>query len=140
MPRFVHGLIEYGAAAAFIAAPFVLSFDAGAAIAVSIVAGVVVLIVAATTQGPTSLVNQIPLPVHVVLDYLLAALLIAVPFVFGFSDESAPTAFFIAIGVAHLLVTIATRFLPAEEPGQGTAAPAPAAGGDEAPPEGASGG
>ena len=44
------------------------------------------------------------------LDYVLAGLLIALPFVAGFSDETEPTAFFIALGVAHLLITIGTRF------------------------------
>ncbi|MEX2197047.1 MAG: hypothetical protein WD844_17380 [Thermoleophilaceae bacterium] len=114
IPRFVHGLVEYAAGVLLVAAPFVLSFDADAAIAVSIVAGVVVLVVAAATDGPTSLVNQLPLSVHVLLDYVLAVVLIAVPFLFGFSGEGAPTAFFIALGVLHLLVTIGTRFRPAE--------------------------
>jgi len=41
---------------------------------------------------------------------VLAAVLIASPFLFGFSDESTPTAIFIAAGVLHLLLTIATRF------------------------------
>jgi Ca2+/H+ antiporter len=116
IPRFVHGAIEYVAAVALIAAPFVLSFDSGAAIAASLIAGVLVLIVAAATEGPTSLVNQIPLAVHVTLDYLLAVALIAIPFVAGFSDETNPTVFFLALGVLHLLVTIGTRFRPRNEP------------------------
>jgi hypothetical protein len=37
--------------------------------------------------------------------------LIASPFVFGFSDDGTATAFFIVLGVAHLLITIATRFV-----------------------------
>ena len=113
IPRFAHGLIEYVAAVALFAAPFVLSFDAGAATAVSIIAGVVVLVVAAATDGPTSLVNSIPLAAHVVLDYVLALVLIAMPFIAGFSNETNPTVFFIALGVLHLLVTIGTRFRPA---------------------------
>ena len=113
IPRFVHGMIEYIAAIALFAAPFVLSFEDGAAVAASLIAGVVVLVVAASTDGPTSLVNQIPLAVHVTLDYLLALVLIAIPFVAGFSDETAPTVFFIGLGVLHLLVTIGTRFRPA---------------------------
>ena len=66
--------------------------------------------IAAATDGPTSLVNQIPVSAHVALDYVLAILLVAMPFVAGFSSETAPTAFFIALGVAHLLITIGTRF------------------------------
>ncbi|MDQ3721535.1 MAG: hypothetical protein M3376_00375 [Actinomycetota bacterium] len=112
--RLVHGLIEYAAGVLLIVAPFLLAFDSGAAVAVSIVAGVVVIAVAASTEGPSSLINSIPIPAHLLLDFALAAALIASPFLFGFSDESSPTAFFLALGVAHLLITIATRFKSAD--------------------------
>jgi hypothetical protein len=114
IPRFVHGLVEYAAAVLFFVAPFVLDFQAGAATAASIIAGVIVLFLAASTEGPTSLINYVPLAAHVVLDYALAGVLIAIPFVLGFSDETEPTAFFIGLGVLHLLVTIGTRFRPRE--------------------------
>jgi len=113
IPRFVHGVIEYAAGVLLIVAPFLFSFVANAAVAASLIAGVLVLTVAATTDGPTSLANQIPLAAHVLLDYALVVALIAIPFVAGFSDETAPTAFFLALGVAHLLVSIGTRFRPA---------------------------
>jgi hypothetical protein len=110
IPRFAHGAIEYAAGVLLIAAPFLFGFVADAAVAVSIVGGVVVLVVAASTDGPTSLVNSIPISAHLLLDVALAAVLVASPFLFGFTDESAPTAFFIVLGIAHLLVTIGTRF------------------------------
>jgi hypothetical protein len=116
LPRFAHGILEYLAAVALIVVPLVLfPSQAGAAVAASIVVGVVVLVVAASTDGPTSLVNQIPVAVHVAFDYILAAVLIAAPFLFGFSDVTPALAFFVALGVVHLLVTIATRFLPKGE-------------------------
>ncbi|MBA3746551.1 MAG: SPW repeat protein [Solirubrobacterales bacterium] len=108
--RFVHGLIEYAAGVLLIAAPFLFGFEDGAATAVSVVAGVLVLVIAASTEGASSLVGSIPVSVHVLLDFALAAVLLASPFLFGFTDESAPTAFFIVLGVAHLLITIGTRF------------------------------
>ena len=114
IPRFVHGIIEYVAGVLFIAAPFVLSFDSGTATGVSVAVGVVVIAIAAATDGPTSLVDQIPVSAHVALDYVLAVLLVAMPFIASFSSETAPTAFFIALGVAHLLITIGTRFRAAE--------------------------
>lgn len=110
---FAHGLIEYVAGVLFIAAPFLFGFESGAATALAIVVGVVVIAVAASTDGPTSLVNQIPRAAHVALDYVLAVVLIALPFLAGFSGEGAPTFFFILLGVAHLLITIGTRFRPA---------------------------
>ena len=110
IPRFVHGLIEYAAAVILFAAPFVLSFKSNAATAASVILGVVVLFVAASTEGSTSLANTIPLSAHVALDYVLAVALIAMPFIAGFSGETNPTVFFIASGALHLLITIGTRF------------------------------
>jgi hypothetical protein len=115
IPRFVHGLIEYVGGAVLVASPFALDYDSGSATAVAIVLGVIAIVLAATTEGPTSLINSVQLQLHVLLDYALAVILIASPFVFGFSDEGAPTAFFIVIGVVHLLVTIGTRFRPPKE-------------------------
>jgi hypothetical protein len=110
IPVTLHGIIEYLAAVLCIAAPFVFSFDSDSATAAAIVIGVVVLAVAATTSGPTSLVDSLPVLVHVVLDFILAGVLIAAPFVFDFREDGTATAFFIVLGVAHLLITIGTRF------------------------------
>ena len=112
IPLPAHGLLEYAAGALLIAAPFLLGFDSDSAVAVSIVVGVAVIVTAAISDNPTGLVHQIPRTIHAGLDYGLAALLVAGPFLFGFSDEGPPTAFFIALGVVHLLVTIGTRFKP----------------------------
>ena len=107
---FMHGLFEYIAAAAFIAAPFVLGFESQAATALSIVVGVLVLAIAASTNSPTGLARVVAVEIHAVLDFALAVLLIAAPFLFGFRDEGTPTAFFIVVGILHLLITIATRY------------------------------
>jgi hypothetical protein len=119
IPAFVHSLLEYLAGPLLIALPLVLDYDSGAATAVSIVLGVVALILAATTTSTMSLVNQVPLPVHIVFDYAIAAVLIASPFLFGFSDETTPTAVFLIAGVVHLLVSIGTRYRREETPERG---------------------
>ena len=116
VPAFVHGAIEYLFAALFIAAPFLFSFDEDTATAVSIVVGVLILIVTASTALPTGLIKSIPVQAHAVIDVLLAAMLIAAPFLFGFTDDGTATAFFIVLGVVHLLLTIATRFVSEERP------------------------
>lgn len=114
IPLFLHGILEYLGAAILFAAPFVFAFsDLGEPTAAAIVAGVIVLMSAATTKGfRTSLVKSVPLQAHAALDYLLAAAFIAAPFVLGFSDEGSPTAFFIVAGVVVLLLAIATRWRP----------------------------
>jgi VIT1/CCC1 family predicted Fe2+/Mn2+ transporter len=119
IPAFVHGLLEYVAGVALIVLPLLLDYKHGAATAASIVLGVLVLFLAATTTSSTSLINQVPLSVHVLLDYALAAVLIASPFLFGFSSEGAPTAIFIALGVVHMLVSIGTRYRKEETPARG---------------------
>jgi hypothetical protein len=109
-PAFLHGLVEYVAGALFIALPLLLNYDSNAAKAVSIVIGVLMIAVAASTDWGLSLNNQIPKPAHFALDWILAGVLIASPFLFGFSGDSTPTAIFIGVGVLHILLTIGTRF------------------------------
>jgi hypothetical protein len=116
IPAFVHGSVEYLAAILFIAAPFLFGFEDDTATAVSVVAGVLVLMVTASTDITTGLIKSIPVQAHVVVDYIVAGLVIASPFLFGFTDDGTATAFFLVLGVAHLLLTIATRFIKEERP------------------------
>lgn len=109
-PASVHGLAEYVVGGLFIALPLLLGYDSGAATAVSIVIGVLLIGIAASTDWGMSLNNSIPKPVHFAIDWVIAGLLIASPFLFGFSGEDTPTAIFIGAGVVHLLLTIGTRF------------------------------
>src|SRR4051794_22314378 len=120
IPAFVHSLIEYLAGMALIAAPLLLDYSSGAAKAVSIVLGVLVVFLVATTTSTMSLINQVPLSMHIVFDYVIAAVLIASPFLFSFSDESTPTAVFLAAGVLWLLMSIGTRYKEEEHPPRGT--------------------
>lgn len=112
----MHSIIEPLVAILFIAAPFLFGFtEDGAATAVSIVAGVAILVVGMSTEWRFSLVKLIPLSVHAVLDLGLGALLIASPFLFGFSDETGPTAFFLVMGIGELLASLGTAWDPAAE-------------------------
>ena len=108
----LHGLGEYLIGGFFIAAPFIFGFDNGVAVAIGIVGGIAMILLAATAETGLPLSGIVPVRVHVLFDVLVAAFFVASPFVFGFSDEAAPTALFIAAGVIHLLSTVGTRFLP----------------------------
>jgi hypothetical protein len=107
---FIHGVLEYAAAAVFVASPFVFGFDSNAATALSIVLGVLIVVIAASTDAPTGLARVIPVEIHAVVDFALAVLLISAPFLFGFRDEGGATAFCLVIGVLYLLLAIATRY------------------------------
>jgi VIT1/CCC1 family predicted Fe2+/Mn2+ transporter len=119
IPAFLHSLIEYVAGALLIAGPLLLDYKSGAAKAASIILGVLVLFLVATTTSKLSLINQVPLSMHIVFDYVIAAVMIASPFLFGFSGESTPTAVFIAGGVVWLLLSIGTRYRKEEVPARG---------------------
>jgi hypothetical protein len=108
----LHGLLEYLIGGFFIASPFIFGFDNGVAVAIGVVGGIALIVLAATAETGPSLVGMVPVRLHVVFDVLVAAFFVASPFVFGFSDEPAPTGLFIGTGVVHLLSTIGTRFLP----------------------------
>ena len=111
VPAVVHGVFEYAVGALFIAAPFLFGFNSSAApTAAAVVLGLLLLAFTATSALPTGLVRSVTLGVHVTVDLVLAVLLVALPFLLGFTDQAAPTALFIVVGVLHLLVTIATRF------------------------------
>lgn len=111
IPLTLHAAAEPFLVALLIAAPFLFGFsDMSAPTAVSIIAGVAILVVAMSTRWKLSLVKVIPVEVHALLDLGLGALLIAAPFIFAFSNESAPTAFLIVFGVAEILVTIGTAW------------------------------
>jgi hypothetical protein len=116
VPVLVHGVFEYVVGVLFIAAPFLFGFSSSAApTAAAIVVGLLLLAFTATSVLPTGLVRSVTLGVHVTVDLVLAVVLVAMPFLLGFSDQGAPTALFIVIGVVHLLMTIATRFSPSSD-------------------------
>jgi hypothetical protein len=112
IPRFLHGVIEYAYGVIFVAAPFLFGFDEDTAVFLSILVGIGFLVFAASTEGPTGMVNQITLTLHVIADYAIVVLLIAAPFLFDFSGEAASTAFFLIMGMGFLMVCIGTRFRP----------------------------
>lgn len=112
LPLLFHGLVEYAVGAFLVAAPFLFGYEDDYAVGGSIVLGIAILGAAAATDSPVGLSRTIPIKAHVALDLAVVVVLVALPFLLGFSDETTPTAVFIVLGVAHLLVTIATRFLP----------------------------
>lgn len=115
LPPLVHGLLDYLVGIALIAVPFAVGFDEGAATAASVALGVVLLIVAASSDLPTSFVHSIPRALHVMLDYAIAVALVVAPFLLGFSDDATAAPWLIGLGVVQLLQTLATRFLRPKE-------------------------
>jgi VIT1/CCC1 family predicted Fe2+/Mn2+ transporter len=115
VPLVVHGLLEYGIGVLLIAAPSLFSFDSDGGQVASVLFGAGVLVITGVTDMPTALLRRLPLDSHIVLDYVIGVLLIASPFVLGFSDDGTAVASFIIIGLAYLFLTAVTRFHPRHE-------------------------
>ena len=111
VPLFAHGVAEYGEGLLTILAPFLFGYDGSTgATLLSIVIGASVLVLAVVTDTRTGISRTLPLAAHVVLDYVLVVVYLASPFIFGFSDVNRALGFFLVIGIAHLLMTVTTRF------------------------------
>jgi len=111
VPLAMHVLIEYGVGILTILSPFLFSFDDGAAKVLAVLIGAGILVLAVVSDAPTGLARTLPAASHVVIDYVLGLLLIVLPFVFGFAgDDGAATAFFIALGVAYVVLAVLTRY------------------------------
>jgi hypothetical protein len=110
VPLLVHGLLEYGVGALSIAAPFLFSFESDTATVVAILLGAGIVVLGFVTASPTGVSRSLPLASHVVLDYVASLFMIVSPFIFGFSEDAAATAYFVVIGVGFLLLTIVTKY------------------------------
>lgn len=104
-----HGLFDYALAAAFLVLPGLLGFSPAAA-SLSHVIGVAYLGVSLLTRYPLGVLRLIPFPVHGVLESIMAAAWVVMPWVAGFENDSAARTFYMIAGVALLLVAAVTDY------------------------------
>jgi phosphatidylserine synthase len=110
VPWVVHSAIEYVAAVLLIVAPFLFDFERDTAKWTSIALGVIVLLVAVITRSPLGVTKTLAVSAHATLDYVLAVVLVLVPFVLGFAGDKSAVSFFVLLGVAHAALSLLTRF------------------------------
>lgn len=105
----LHGVLDYALAVAFLILPGVLGFSPEAA-SISRVIGVVYIGASLLTRYPLGALELIPFPVHGVLESIMAASWIVLPWVLGFQDDSAARTFFMLAGIGLLLVAALTNY------------------------------
>jgi hypothetical protein len=110
VPPQVHGLLDYPLAAILIAGPLVLDFDFKAATIIALVFGGGAAVLAVATAWPTGIVKIIPPLLHGYADTLVTLALIVLPFAVGFSYRTPALLFYVIVGGAGLIATLATRF------------------------------
>ena len=109
VPPALHGLGEYGIGVLLLFSSPLFGFDGEPRVA-AILLGAAVIVLAALSDVPMALMRRIPIGSHIVIDYVLGIVLIASPFIFGFSDDEGALAFFIVMGLGYLILTAVTRF------------------------------
>lgn len=110
VPVLLHGLVDYAVGVLLVLGPFLVAFDSGGATAVAILIGLAALAMAVLTDAPFGVLRRMPLAAHLVLDYVLAILLIVLPFLASFTEDRRAFALFVILGVGHLIVSTLTRF------------------------------
>ena len=126
LPAWLHAIADYAVGALLIIVA-IASGVGGAAEATGIVVGATVLLVSVLTRYPLGIVKVLPFKVHSAGDYLAAALLIVAPYATGFSDtNSGLAAFYVAMGVAVLAVSLITNYQYSEKRDWNKAVPAAA--------------
>ena len=110
VPPQVHGVLDYPLAAILIAGPLVFNFDDTAATVIALVFGGGAAVLAVATAWSTGIVKIIPPLVHGYADTVVTVALIVLPFAVGFSDHTPALLFYVIVGGAGLLATLATRF------------------------------
>jgi len=105
----LHGFIDYAAAVALIIVPFLIfpGVTESIAFALSVVAGIALIVYSLVTDYSISVRNILPFKTHLAIDFIAGLGLIAIPFIFGFTDIV--QIYYIVMGIAVLLVVMVTR-------------------------------
>jgi hypothetical protein len=109
----MHAGIEPIAAIILILSSWIFGFSSnGAAQAVTIIIGALMLVAGSLTDWRLSLMRLIPLRLHFMTDLLLGVVLVISPFIFGFSGNGGATRFAIIFGALELLTALGTSWDP----------------------------
>ncbi len=104
IPTSVHGVLDYLVGIVLIAAPWIFRFAyvGGAAVIVPIVLGIALIVYSLVTRYEWGIpgIKFLPMPVHLVTDFVAAAFLAASPWIFGFYNNP------LNVWLPHLVVGI----------------------------------
>jgi uncharacterized membrane protein YtjA (UPF0391 family) len=116
IPTRVHGILDYSVGAVLMMAPNIFGFDHlnGPAVWVPRVIGVLSILQSLITRYELGIIKQLPMRMHLTVDYAAGLLLAASPWIFRFYD-SANQRFWVPhflVGIAIFLVTLFTETEP----------------------------
>lgn len=122
----IHGVFDYLASIVFAVAPVLFMPDAVQAAAIACYAvAVTLLIVSLFTRYPLGAVRLIPFTIHGAIEFVVAPLLIAFPWIAGFSHLHDARLFFILAGVLLFALWLITDYRAADREVDAVVAPHP---------------
>jgi hypothetical protein len=110
LPAWLHAIADYAVGALLIVVALTVDMSTEATVA-GIVVGATVLAVSMLTRYPLGVVKVLPFRIHSIGDYAAVILLFVAPFALGFNQtDSGVTAFYVAAGIAVLVVSLITNY------------------------------
>ena len=114
----MHGYGDYLIVALFALAPTLFGFSGLPAVLCYVLA-VMQLGMSLLTAYPLGVARIIPFPVHGTVEAIISIVLLAAPYLFGFSEAVRARNFFIVSAIGLFLVWLATNYKAAERPTRG---------------------
>lgn len=120
VPTWLHGYFDYIGGVSLLAAPFIFGFFhvGGAAVILPMVLGIGLILYSLLTNYERGIpgLKYIPMPVHLILDFLASALLAASPFLFGFINQP-PNVWLphVVAGIVVILLVCVSQTQPQEK-------------------------
>ncbi len=109
-----HAVLDYALAVLVLLAPTLLGFQSAQATGLARGIGAAYIVASLLTRYPLGALPLIPFTAHGVIEALMAAAWIALPWIAGFADEAAPRNFFCVAGAALLMLAWLTDYEAAE--------------------------
>jgi hypothetical protein len=112
IPKFYHGVLDYLSGLLLLAGPNLLGFAeiGGLTAWIPRVVGLTILLQSLMTDYELGVMKLIPIALHLMVDYVVAAFLVIAPFVFGISARStSATLLLLMIGLLGLGAAFMTQ-------------------------------
>ncbi|MGH2496629.1 MAG: SPW repeat domain-containing protein [Ktedonobacteraceae bacterium] len=117
IPTSVHGVLDYIVGIALIVAPWLFNFAyvGGIAVYLPIILGIALIVYSLLTKYELGLpgIKFLPMPYHLVIDFIAAAFLALSPFIFGFVSRP-PNVWLphLVVGIAVVVVVLLSQTHP----------------------------
>ena len=117
VPTWLHGIFDYIGGIGLIAAPFVFGYYSigGIAVILPMVLGAGLILYSLLTDYERGIpaLKFIPMPVHLILDFVAAVFLVVAPFLFGFANQGLNVWLpFVVAGVGVILLFLVSQTHP----------------------------